>query len=377
MTMDSKGRLITVAIHTYDRALALKKTLEREGLEVTLQNVNLENPVVSSGVRVRIHENDLPMALRIIENPEIFPHVETDVETKSHVILVPVDFSEYSERAAYAAFQLADRHKASINIIHSYSDPEQSGQIQLTDVLSFDEKREDLDNLQMLAREAERQMSILSNRLVEKIKQGELPAVKFTTEVMEGIPEESINSYVRQNNPLLIVMGTRGKDTKDRELVGSVTAEVLDTCRCPVFTVPESIAIPSVASLNSIIFFSNFDQEDILALDELFRLLPYSSLNVTLVKIPGKKHNGQSAEKALNRLGEYCCTHYSQHHFSIDALSLVSPDEDFARISHKDASNCLIAVPNKKKNIIARLFNPGLAHRILFHSDIPMIVIPV
>lgn len=375
--MDSKGRLITVAIHTYDRALALKKTLEREGLEVTLQNVNLENPVVSSGVRVRIHENDLPMALRIIENPEIFPHVETDVETKSHVILVPVDFSEYSERAAYAAFQLADRHKASINIIHSYSDPEQSGQIQLTDVLSFDEKREDLDNLQMLAREAERQMSILSNRLVEKIKQGELPAVKFTTEVMEGIPEESINSYVRQNNPLLIVMGTRGKDTKDRELVGSVTAEVLDTCRCPVFTVPESIAIPSVASLNSIIFFSNFDQEDILALDELFRLLPYSSLNVTLVKIPGKKHNGQSAEKALNRLGEYCCTHYSQHHFSIDALSLVSPDEDFARISHKDASNCLIAVPNKKKNIIARLFNPGLAHRILFHSDIPMIVIPV
>lgn len=377
MTMDSKGRLITVAIHTYDRALALKKTLEREGLEVTLQNVNLENPVVSSGVRVRIHENDLPMALRIIENPEIFPHVETDVETKSHVILVPVDFSEYSERAAYAAFQLADRHKASINIIHSYSDPEQSGQIQLTDVLSFDEKREDLDNLQMLAREAERQMSILSNRLVEKIKQGELPAVKFTTEVMEGIPEESINSYVRQNNPLLIVMGTRGKDTKDRELVGSVTAEVLDTCRCPVFTVPESIAIPSVASLNSIIFFSNFDQEDILALDELFRLLPYSSLNVTLVKIPGKKHNGQSAEKALNRLGEYCCAHYSQHHFSIDALSLVSPDEDFARISHKDASNCLIAVPNKKKNIIARLFNPGLAHRILFHSDIPMIVIPV
>lgn len=375
--MDSKGRLITVAIHTYDRALALKKTLEREGLEVTLQNVNLENPVVSSGVRVRIHENDLPMALRIIENPEIFPHVETDVETKSHVILVPVDFSEYSERAAYAAFQLADRHKASINIIHSYSDPEQSGQIQLTDVLSFDEKREDLDNLQMLAREAERQMSILSNRLVEKIKQGELPAVKFTTEVMEGIPEESINSYVRQNNPLLIVMGTRGKDTKDRELVGSVTAEVLDTCRCPVFTVPESIAIPSVASLNSIIFFSNFDQEDILALDELFRLLPYSSLNVTLVKIPGKKHNGQSAEKALNRLGEYCCAHYSQHHFSIDALSLVSPDEDFARISHKDASNCLIAVPNKKKNIIARLFNPGLAHRILFHSDIPMIVIPV
>lgn len=377
MTLDFKGRLITVAIHTYDRALALKNTLEREGLEVTLQNVNLENPVVSSGVRVRIHENDLPMALRIIENPEIFPHIEADPNKKTHVILVPVDFSEYSERAAYAAFQLADSHKASIHIINSYYDPEQNGQLQLSDVLSFDERSEDIDNLQLLAQEAERQMNILSNRLIEKIKQGVLPTVKFTTEVIEGIPEDSINAYVRQQNPLLIVMGTRGKDTKDRDLVGSVTAEVLDTCRCPVFTVPESIEIPSVASLNSIIFFSNFDQEDILALDELFRLLPYKKLNVTLVKIPGKKHTGSSAEKALNRLEEYCRAHYPQHHFSIDALSMASPDEDFSRISHKEISNCLIAVPNKKKNILARLFNPGLAHRILFHSDIPMIVIPV
>ena len=65
-------RLITVAIHTYDRAIELKNLLEKEGIEVLLQNVNLEHPTVSSGVRVRIHENDLPLALRIIEHREIF-----------------------------------------------------------------------------------------------------------------------------------------------------------------------------------------------------------------------------------------------------------------------------------------------------------------
>ena len=37
----------------------------------------------------------------------------------------------------------------------------------------------------------------------------------------------------------------------------------------------------------------------------------------------------------------------------------------------------LIVVPNKKKNVFSRLFNPSLAHKILFAADIPMLVIPV
>ena len=65
-------RLITIAIHTYERALELKSLLESEGIEAVLQNVNLSSPIISSGVRVRIKEHDLPAALRIIENREIF-----------------------------------------------------------------------------------------------------------------------------------------------------------------------------------------------------------------------------------------------------------------------------------------------------------------
>lgn len=64
--------LITVAIHTMHYACSLKNLLEKEGLKVTLQNVNLSNPEIAAGVRVRIRETDLPVALRIIENKEIF-----------------------------------------------------------------------------------------------------------------------------------------------------------------------------------------------------------------------------------------------------------------------------------------------------------------
>jgi hypothetical protein len=37
----AEDRLITVAIHTYDYAVALKTFLEGEGVKAVLQNVNL------------------------------------------------------------------------------------------------------------------------------------------------------------------------------------------------------------------------------------------------------------------------------------------------------------------------------------------------
>ena len=60
-----KDRLITLAIHTYPKALILKGVLESQGIAVVIQNVNLLKPVISPGVRVRINEKDLPHALEI------------------------------------------------------------------------------------------------------------------------------------------------------------------------------------------------------------------------------------------------------------------------------------------------------------------------
>ena len=46
-------KLITLAIHTYEKAQIIKGILESEGIPVVIQNVNLVQPVVSSGVRIR------------------------------------------------------------------------------------------------------------------------------------------------------------------------------------------------------------------------------------------------------------------------------------------------------------------------------------
>ncbi len=60
-------KLITLAIHTFEKAQMLKMILESEGIEVYIHNVNQIQPVISAGVRVRIKESDLPRALQVIE----------------------------------------------------------------------------------------------------------------------------------------------------------------------------------------------------------------------------------------------------------------------------------------------------------------------
>ncbi|MDE7410483.1 MAG: universal stress protein [Paramuribaculum sp.] len=370
-------RLITLAIHTYDHAKKLQSLLEHQGIHATLQNVNLEDPVISPGIRVRISESDLAKALRIIENKDIFlPAAESDVTSESITeILVPVDFTETSFRACRIAFFFAAYHKANLILLNTYLNPVYNLRARLTDALNFDEDTDVSANNEDMKCEAESQMGKLTESLLNDMKEGHLPVVKFSTIITEGIPEEIINQTVKERHPLMIVMGTRGSTSKDRDMVGSVTAEVLDTCRIPVFTIPESVNSLKQESGYRILFMSNFDQQDLLALDAMFSLLPQKQMSVKLIKLPSKKTTGNNALE-LETLKEYCEQQFPQHEFIVDTISITNIDQDFNRVS--DNLNIdLIAIPSKRRNALGRLFNPGVAHKLLFHADIPMIVIPV
>lgn len=371
-------RLITVAIHTYNHAIALKNMLEREGVTAVLHNVNLSTPVVSSGVRVRIKETDLPQALRIIENSEIFaPQDDCNQPTDKTepLVLVPIDFSDYSMRAAMMAFDVAFRHKARIMLLHSFINPALSKRVQLTDSFSF-ELAESQEVGNALMRAARITMELFESQLRQHIKNGEIPPVKFSTLITEGVPEDVINETAKTLSPILIVMGTRGAERKEDELIGSVTAQVLDSCKFPVFSIPENVVLERTTDISHLLFFCNLEQEDLLALEGIYRLFANIPLAVTIIHIPGKKELSTSDRKAIKSLVEYCTKHYPSFSFNSDEIALNKLDSEYTRIAREHKVN-LVAMPNKKRNVFSRFFNPSLANKLLLHADIPMLVIPV
>lgn len=379
MSEDTATRLITVAIHTYEKAVALQSLLESEGIKVTLQNVNLNQPAVSPGVRVRILESDLPLALRIIENHEIFvPAVHKTDSNENNYILVPVDFSDDSLKIVAIAASIAKIHKASLTLLHSFIDPYVGGDgIQLTDVLTYDII--DSEDRRRIATDAKVLMDEFAERVRERMKKGEIDAVKFRTEVIEGVPEDVIASYAKSHPPILTVMSTRDADQKERELIGSVSAEVLDSARFPVMTVPRSVKSVSCVDVRQILFFCNADQDDILAMDTLLRLFPASKATVTLVGLPSRRRwiTKTKPQSALDALTHYFRQNYPK--FSFESLSTDTNHiiEDIKRLDEAHHFSHIV-VPNKKRlNVISRLFHPSLTHQLIFKADIPMLVIPV
>ena len=120
-----EDKLVTLAIHTFEKAQILKTILETEGIEVYIHNVNQIQPVVSAGVRVRIKESDLPHALRIIEDNKWFEEPKEEEAKVNAVkkVLIPIDFSDYSAKACELGINYAHAVGAEVMIMHAYFSP--------------------------------------------------------------------------------------------------------------------------------------------------------------------------------------------------------------------------------------------------------------
>lgn len=335
---------------------------------------------MSAGVRVRIDEADLPLALRIIENTDMF-QADDKSSASVHPILVPVDFNDHTILATQVAIGLALRHNCDIVFLHSYLNPYLTDNLGLSNALTFDLHSE-IDAKRLAEEAAQKRLAAFAERLRDQMMRGELPKVKFSTVVAEGVPEDAISEYARNNPPYLVVMGTRGAKRKIAEMVGSVTSEVIDKCDHSVLTIPGPYDVDRNFAPRNILFFANRDQEDILAIDTLARIFvdvpdPDARMTVTLINLPGKRRPFErDATQSLQALAGYCTKSYPEIDFKIRKISTDNPAEDLENIEREHNVD-LIVVPNKRKNAIARLLNPGLAQRILISADLPMLVIRV
>jgi universal stress protein A len=139
-------------------------------------------------------------------------------------ILVPTDFSKFSDNALGYATAFAEKFGAQLILLHVVQDltwfiPEA--------ILVAPAAMPPLEEFRTAARTA-------LDRVVQKMN---LPVVKIQTAVVEGPPFEAIIRYAREQNIDLIVMGTHGHTGLAHVLMGSVAERVVRKAPCPVLTV--------------------------------------------------------------------------------------------------------------------------------------------
>lgn len=366
--MKEDSKLITFAIHSYEKAMNVKNIFEKQGIRVVVEKIVQRQPLSFLCAKVRIHENDLPRALNIIEGGIV--KIEDDSDQK--IVLIPVDFSEYSKNACKVGFRFAEQYGMSVVILHSYLRQTYSNVMSLSELLKMEKNLSESKKITFSA--TQQKMSELKEGISSLIEKGELPKVKFRCEVLEGVPENVILDYAKANNPAIIVMGTRGIHRKEQDMIGSVTAEVLDSTKHLLFIVPEHISTTDVSILSNIVFYTNLEEADLSSMDIFMQRLDVTKTNVTLMHIENKKE--AMVKEKLDAILDYCKTHYEGVNFTVKSLKgdgYMAELEEFLNTNKTD----VIVIPNKRRNMFSRIFNPSLAHRMLFQRDIPMLVVPI
>ena len=370
-----EDKLVTLAILTYAKAQILKNVLENEGIETYIHNVNQIQPVVSSGVRVRIKESDLPHALKITESSaclseEVVREKAPKIEKGSNKVVIPVDFSNYSLKACEFGFNFAKNIDAEVILLRVYFTPIYATSLPYGDVFNY--QLSDEENVRNILQKVHSDLNALSDKVKAKVASGEFPDVKYTCVLREGIPEEEILRYSKENRPRIIIMGTRGKNQKDIDLIGSVTAEIIERSRVPVLAIPENTPFKQFSEVKRIAFITNFDQRDLIAFDSLINSLKPFHFSASLIHLADVKDTWN--EIKLGGIKEYFQKQYPQLDIYYDVVKnddFLNSLDNYIKTNQID----IITLTSYKRNIFSRLFNPGIARKMIFHSDTPLLVI--
>lgn len=365
--------IITLTLLSFERAQVLKTLLEAKGIECFLQNANLIQGAVSSGVKVQIKSDDSAQAMKVLES--MMKNAETlavsGSEETTPRILVPVDFSDYSNKALNIAYDWALLLDAELTVLHSYYYPI-GNTIPFSDAFVYDLNTEEM--VMEMKDVAEKGMEKLMATLRQKNQAQQGKKVKIHSLLTQGLAEDEIVKFSNSYNPLVVIMGTRGKDRKESDLIGSVTAEVIDAIKVPVLAIPENFNYQSIDLLKRFLFVTNFEEADIRVINGIEKLIRPLDVSLHCVHVGPFRHSRWDEIK-LAGLNDYMKKEFPYTEVVSDFIN----SEDFwlgVESYVRDQGIDIICVGSKKRNIISRMINPSIAKKMLFHTTTPLLVFP-
>lgn len=138
-------------------------------------------------------------------------------------IMVPTDFSEFSDRALRQALDIGRQYSAKVHVPHVIHESIHRGFFDF----SLGDDMIELFRSRMLA-EAEENLA----RQVAKFPQAK--DVELTTSVKVGIPYDAILEEEKERGIDLIVIASLGRSGMAKYLIGSTARNVLKGAGCPV-----------------------------------------------------------------------------------------------------------------------------------------------
>jgi nucleotide-binding universal stress UspA family protein len=274
-------------------------------------------------------------------------------------ILVPTDFSDNALKAVAQACEIAKKNNAVIHLLHV-----------VEPTLNMATMQADSSGKKVVA---DKSKSLeLSLKAIAEV----YPDVKILPFLVGGNVIPSILKYAENENPDLIVMGTKGASGLKKILIGSVTAGTIGKTNFPVLTVPASYELQKPTA---IVFATNQFEKDEALLKNFVNLANLFSVPVHVIVFKDIDANEDADfiynEEQLNYYLGFLKETFPRTVFKGEILE----GSDFeSAIDAYCVNNTagIIAMVTYPKSFFEKFFFKSFTKNMAFHSAIPILAIP-
>lgn len=275
-------------------------------------------------------------------------------------VLVPYDFSETAKHALNFATGLYTNYPGiEVTVLHVIETPIATGMGTMGGGLESVPEFESQVYFMELVNTRKKQL----RELEEEYKNS---SFALKTKLILGSVFKGISESISEQNPDLIVMGSRGASGLEEVIVGSNTEKVVRTASCPVVTIK---AETDVLKMKKVVFASDFRYSDDKVANRIKRIQAVfdAQFYFVVVNTPG---NFETTRESMNRIR----TFVQKHHFeNVKAEVYNSLSEESGIIEFADDIDAdMIAMTTHGRTGLLHLITGSIAEDVVNHSKRPV-----
>lgn len=274
-------------------------------------------------------------------------------------VLVPFDFSEQAQHALDLTTQLSNKFdKVEIIVLHVIEVPSSSGM----GTMGGGEMMPQYENQVFFIELMDRRKKQF--KALEEQHAGNKYLLK--TKIVLGNAFQNISSAITEEEPDLVVMGSKGSSGMEEVLIGSNTEKVVRTSHCPVLTVKAAI---DPDSFKKIVFASDFNKDQDELAERLINLQKWFDADLYLVLI-NTPSSFETTRESTARIKKFA-NKYGIKHAVAEIYNSTSEEAGIVEFA-EDIDADMIAMATHGRTGLIHLFTGSIAEDVVNHSKRPV-----
>ena len=273
---------------------------------------------------------------------------------KSKLIVYPTDFSDCAKNALAYVIAMGKALKCKIKIVHA---------IEIGGIATSEENPNILlDTITILEEYAEQMLKKLKKEI-------RFFLVKYHNHILDQ-RTLFLKDYMENINPLMIVMGTIGKNNLENKIFGSLAAQTIRNPKSIVLAIPEKAKFNN---LSEIVFATDYHIKDKTCIEFITKITKYYKSRLKVIHISTLEEDLEEKQNFISKLESQISHVVSNQKLHFELLYGEDAEDKLLEFLEKSKPDMLCLI-TRKRSFIERIFDRSLAKKMVNHTNIPVLV---